>query len=121
MQESFSVLAAIGGVVGVGWLELMRVVSRITRGRRLWYGLKKWQYGMIVAGFMVIAACFAGFAVDGFVSAVFIGFGVEGGPVATGILGTGGGAGPQKQKPRVEDGANQNGSSSGVREFFTEA
>lgn len=116
MAESFSWLAALGGMVGVLWLELMRVVSRISRRQRLWYGLKKWQYGLIVAGFLAIAACFAGFSGSGFISAVFIGFGVQGGPVATGILGNG-----TKPIPKVEDGPGVQSFWSGLRKFFTEA
>ena len=115
-METFSWMAAFGGVVGVIWLELMRIVSRISRRQRLWYGLKKWQYGLIVGGFVFVAVCFAGFSGSGFISAVFIGFGVEGGPVATGILGSG-----AKPSPKVEDGPIASSSfRAGLREFFTE-
>ncbi|WP_156022886.1 hypothetical protein [Terracoccus sp. 273MFTsu3.1] len=114
-MNSFSWLAAFGGAVGVLWLEIVRVGAKARSGRRLWSGLRLWQYALLAGSFMFVAFVFAGFAVTGFVSAVFIGFGIEGGPVATGIL-----ANPQGKLPSVEDGAGNSRERGGVGTFFTE-
>ena len=115
-EDSFSFIAAAGGVIGVLWLELVRISAKVRSRKKLWNGLRIWQYLALVAGFMGVAFAFAGFWVPAFLSGVVVGFGIEGGPVAMGVLSNQ--DGPKRQ---IEDGAGATSPRPSIKRFFTES
>jgi len=116
--------AALGGVLGVVWLEATRIASRRTRHRHIFLGLSALKYLSLPVIFAALAFFVAGYSSNNIVGGLLIGFGIEGGPVAMGIARNGrGGSGLQPEEIIRPGGKGEGGGvqEPSLRDFFREA
>lgn len=84
MDIDFSVAGGLFGLVGLVWLELLRIAGRASRRKSLTQGLG-WRYLLLPLGFAVVSFAVAAVSAKNAVGAIMVGFGVPAGPVATGL------------------------------------
>lgn len=82
---TFSLSAGIAGLVGLAWFEAIRILARVQKAEDKILGMSWTVYSGLVVVFGVVAVTVAGYSASNFVGGVIIGFGIEAGPVASGM------------------------------------